>query len=273
MRATSIAVIVVLSAATAGAEPVIDLRIGPTRFAAGASVLVPTALTEPLNIWLEDTLAVVEVSSVRVQLNGNAMTAFTNVNRLPRGVRAIVKLGLSLGADFTLRPGVENVLTFAALDETKTAYNATFYVTPDSQSAVPRLAPLQRVGRREVTAPPPTVGKPAIQLETEVPASSGGQSLDIAAVVTDAEGLRRIAVEVNGNISDEVLLQNGYPVRRRNGRTTTGGAPGVVQGDGTKVVLRVPVRLKRDAVNVVTIKAENISGIVERLDRTVKTDR
>src|SRR4051812_27405894 len=120
----------VLWASVAAAEPVASLRIGAQRFENGASVFVPGSLTEPLNIWLEDTLKPVTVSSVRVQLNGTPMGPFVTVNRLPRGVRVILKLGLSLGADFSLRAGTENVVLFSAADESGATYTATFYLTP-----------------------------------------------------------------------------------------------------------------------------------------------
>lgn len=257
----------------AWAEPVIDLRLGTARFPNGASIIVPATLSDPINVWLDDALAIVEVSTIRVLLNGTPMSAFMSVNRLPRGVRVIVRMGLSFGADFTLRKDAENVLTFSASDETKVTYNATFYLRPDEAATVPRLATLQRAARGDVTTAPRVALKPVVKLTTEVPGQTTAAVLEIGVEAGDGDGLRRVVIEVNGREEDGVLLQNERPVRQRRGWISAGGEPGSIGGDSRKVTLLVPVPLRRNAINVIVVKAENVHGLIERIDRTVQTSK
>lgn len=271
MRPAAVAAALLLNAAVVAAEPRIELKIGSVRFPAGSVVQVPAGFAEPVE---EDALGNIEVGTVRVHLNGTPMSAFVGVNRLPRGVRTIVRLGLSLGAEFSLRPAVENVLTFAAADESKVGYHATFYVVPDESVTAPQVAPTQKVRvEQEIVRPPAPVSKPVIVITSDIPSRTDSPNITVAAEITDMEGLRRIAIEVNGRDEDEVLLQNERPVRRRRGWTARGGEPGSVVGDGRRIVLEIPVSLRRNAINVIAVKAENQNGLIERVDHTVETSR
>jgi hypothetical protein len=75
-------------------------------------------------------------------------------------------------------------------------------------------------------------------------------------------------VEVNGSDVDEIVMQNGIPVRKHRGWMTSGKAPGAISGDSFRLAVDVPVKLGKD-VNVVAVRVENALGLRARLDRTV----
>lgn len=262
-----------LASATAAAEPTITLKVPPfaPSFANFSSVILPASGFTTLEVVLQGALGEIQASTVRVTLNGMPMTPFVAVNMMPGGTRAIVKLGVSLNPDYTIRRDGESILTFAASDAGATSYRGQFYLTIDPGKTEPEAARTTRARAQEsgVVAPPQHF-PPAIAITSEWPARTMDRTLALQAEVTDAEGLRRIVIEINGRDVEEVQLQNERPVRYQGGRIARGATAGDVTGTGTAVRLNIPVRLAADRINVIAVRAENVAGLSARADRTVE---
>jgi hypothetical protein len=266
------AVAQVLAVPAAGAgEPRVELRFaafGSASFPNFTSVLVPAEYGR-LEIWVQDALGEIDVSTVRVRLNELPMTPFVAVNRLPRGVRLLLKEGLTLNPEHRLRPTGENVLSVFAQDATRTAYQGHFYLSIDPALAAPRAAGMRaRAPVREVTAPEQKA-PPTIAFTSEWPKRTDATTLALEAEATDAEGISRLVIEVNGKDTDEVVMQNNIPVRKHAGWMSRGKAPGEITGDSLKLIVKVPIRLEK-GLTVVAIRAENSMGLSTRLDRVVE---
>lgn len=258
-------------AAQAAAEPRIQLKV-PSH-AGGAfpnfSTVVLPENHGPVEIWLEDALAEIQVSTIRVMLNESPMTPFVALNPLPRGVRAIVKIGASLNPDYTLRPSGENILAFAATDSGSVTYRAQFYLSLDAQASAPRLASVRsRAPIKEVEAPPQH-RPPRVAFTSEWPSKTSEQFLTLAAEVVDDQGIVRVVLEVNGKDVEEIVLENEWPVRKQKGFVARGRPPGEVTGDGRRLALSIPVKLGKD-LTVVALRAENSLGLRTRTDRVVE---
>lgn len=255
----------------AAGEPRIELRLaafGGASFPNFASVLVP-AEHGRMEIWVEDALGEIVVSTVRVKLNDLPMTPFVAINRLPRGVRLLLKEGLTLNPEYRLRSTGENVLSFVAQDETKTAYHGQFYLSIDASASAPKAAPMRtRAPAREVAAPE-IKEPPGIAFTSEWPKRTDATTLTLLAEATDAEGISRLVIEVNGKDMDEVVLQNNVPVRKHAGWMSRGKAPGEITGDSQKLLVNIPIPLGK-GLTVVAIRAENSMGLSTRLDRVVE---
>ncbi len=255
----------------AAGEPRIELRLaafGGASYPNFASVLVP-AEHGRLEIWVQDALGEIEVSTVRVKLNDLPMTPFVAINRLPRGVRLLLKEGLTLNPEYRLRPTGENVLSVFAQDETRTAYQGQFYLSIDPSASSPRAAPMRtRAPTREVAAPEHKE-PPRIAFTSEWPKRTDSPMLTLLAEAADAEGISRLVIEVNGKDTDEIVMQNNIPVRKHAGWMSRGKAPGEITGDSQRLVVNVPVRLDK-GLTVVAIRAENSMGLSTRLDRVVE---
>ncbi len=262
-----------LASATAAAEPTITLKVPPfaPSFANFSSVILPASGYTTLEVILQGSLGEIQASTVRVTLNNMPMTPFVGINMMPGGTRAIIKLGVSLNPDYTIRRDGESILTFAASDAGAISYRGQFYLTIDPNKTEPELARTTRARAQEsgVVAPPQHL-PPVIALKSEWPARTSDRTLALHAEVTDEEGLRRIVIEVNGRDVEEVQLQNERPVRYQGGRIARGATAGEVTGTGTAISLNIPIRLAADRINVVAVRAENIAGLSTRSDRTVE---
>lgn len=256
------------------AQPTIRLRFpthGDIQFENSSSLVVPPGVAS-LEIWVRGTLADISVSSVRVRLNEMPMTPFVSINQLPRGVRLIVKFGATLSPDYNLKRETENLLTFDAVDTGRVSYRGQFYLILDENASVPHLAPTRVSPTRPEVEPAPLQRPPQAAFTSEWPARSAERVLQLAAEVTDNEGIRRIVVEVNGKDVEEVLLENEQPVRKKNGWIARGALPGTVTGNGKKITLLIPVSLGKE-INVVAVRVENLLGLRTRIDRTVQRIR
>ena len=110
---------------------------------------------------------------------------------------------------------------------------------------------------------------PIAKFTTEWPESTTERIIELNAEVTDAEGLRRITIEVNGKDVQEVVLENEQPVRKQNGFVARGKLPGTAVGDGRKITLSIPVTLNKE-LNVVAIRVENVLGLRTNINRTIQ---
>jgi len=253
------------------AQPAVQLRLpanGDVRFENFSSVVLPAGVTN-VEVWIEGALGDIELSSVRVRLNEMSMTSFVSLNPLPRGLRAIVSFSATLRPEYNLRPSAENLLTLEAADTGRTSYRAQFYLWVDEQSRAPRLAPTQHRAPAETLTPPLLHKPPTARFTSEWPASTTERIMELNAEVVDAEGLRRIVIEVNNKDVEEVVLENEQPVRKKNGWIARGKLPGTVVGDGRKVMLSIPVTLNKE-LNVVAIRVENVLGLRTNINRTVQ---
>jgi len=260
--------------APAAAEPTMTLKLpvfGTTAFPNGSSIVLPESGYGNVEIWLQDALAEIQVSTIRVRLNEVPMATFITTNRLPRGVRVIVRLGASVNADFSFRPGRDNVLSFAAADTSNVEYQAQFYVALNGAATAPRLADRApvRPAAREVAAPA-QVFPPTVRITSQWAAKTSDRVITLEVEVGDREGLRRVVVELNSKAIEEVILENELPVRKQRGFIAKGKLPGTVTGDGRKLVIAIPVTLDKP-LNTVGIRAENLAGLTGYADRTVES--
>lgn len=274
--AARIALGYLLSATTAlvaSAEPTITLKVPPyaAPFPNFSSVSLPPSGYNSLEIVLQDALGGIQASTVRVTLNGMPMTPFVAVNLMPNGVRTIVKLGVSLSPDYSIKREGESVLAFVATDVTGTSYRGQFYLSIDDAKAAPEIARTTRARSQEPTVvAPPQYFPPTIEITSKWTSPTPEHTLFLEAAVKDEEGIRRVVIEVNGKDVEEVLMQNERPVRYQGGRIVRATVAGEVSGAGTALSLKIPVRLSPDRLNVVAIRAENMKGLAARSDTTVQ---
>jgi hypothetical protein len=263
----------VLASFPVAAQPSIELRIpnhAEAAFPNFSSVAVPANGLGPLEIWLQGALGEIQVSSVRVTLNEHPFTPFVAINPLPAGVRVILKLGSSLRPEYRLRTEGENVLSFVASDETRVTYEGRFYVVVDAETNAPSLRPTAHPSdvSREVALPDQAF-PPDPVFTTDWPERTSQKTLLLAAEIADRQGLRRVVIEVNGKDVEEVVLENEMPVRKKGGFRSSGKLPGEVTGDSRLLAVSLPVELK-EGINVVALRAENVSGLRKRVDRTLE---
>lgn len=258
------------------AEPAIVLKVPPfvAAFQNYSSVLLPATGVNTLEIELGGALGEIRAATVRVTLNGTPMTPFVSVNMMPGGMRVIIRLGVSLSPDFTIRRDGESILTLSASDATGTSYRGQFYLTLDPGKTEPELARTTRARAQEtgVVAPPQHL-PPVVEITSEWPSRTTARTLTLQAEVSDGEGLRRIVIEVNGRDVEEVLLQNERPVRYQGGRIVRATAAGSVTGTGNAVRIEIPIRLSDNRINVIAVRAENLAGLSSRSDQAVEVSK
>ena len=258
--------------AQAQAEPLLTVRFPAAQgvaFPNFSSVLVPAAAAGTIEIWLEQALAAPQVSTIRVRLNEVPLTPFVSVNPVPRGVRLVVNLTRTLSPEYRLRPTGENLLAVSLSDEGQVSYQGQFYLIIDETVGAPRLAPSRTaMPVAPVTGPPQHVA-PSVTWISQWPARGTAGTIQLEAEVRDVEGISRIVIEVNGRDVEEVLLQNGLPVRKQNGWIARTKLPGEVSGDSSALRIAIPVKIRK-GLNVVAVRAENALGLRSRADRTIE---
>ena len=251
------------------AEPRVELKVPAfnVAFANFTSIALPNHDYGTLELWIEDANADVRLSSIRVTLNEMPMTPFVGINPLPRGVRVIVKLGATLHPEYSLKSSGENIIGFTATDTSKVTYSGRFYLTVDANATAPRAIARVNAAQPEMSAPP-IRHPPLIEFTSAWPQRTSEEVLTLVAEVSDGEGLRRVVIEVNGADIERIDLENERPVRRREGFSVSGKVPGEVTGDGRRVTIAVPVKLRKD-INIVAVRAEDAIGLHARSDRVV----
>lgn len=262
-------------AGAAVAEPRVTLKIPgfpDATFANYSAVVLPPHLTAPPEVWIEDALGEIQLSSVRIRLNDMPMAPFLKLNPLPHGVRIIVRIGASLSPEYTLRDSGENLLSVEALDETKVTYQGRFYLVVGPDATAPRAAPARDTARGTTVKAPEQVYPPEVRLTSEWPKATTERVMTLDAEITDREGLRRVVIEVDGRDVEEIVLENAQPVRKRDGFIPRTQLPGTVTGDARRLVISIPVRLTKDW-SVVAVRAENAGGLRTRADRVIEVRR
>lgn len=272
----ALAVVCVIGTSVQASEPRCILRVPPfpaAEFPNFSAVTLPKQGYQALEILLEQTLEDVQPSTIRVTLNEMPMTPFVAINRMPRGVRVIVKLGISLSPDYALRGEGENVLGFSAVDNSGVTYRGQFFLAIDPKADAPRLSASRARAGATGVEPPPENSPPRVTITSDWPAVTAQRTLILAAHISDEAGLRRIVLEVNGKDVEEVVFHNERPVRKKNGKIARGALPGEVTGNGRQLGIRVPVTLGSDRVNVVAVRAENVLGLSTRADKAVEVTK
>jgi hypothetical protein len=274
-RALLLPVALALATAASAGAPQIRLKLPAfpgSAFANFSSVALPAVDHGPLELWLEDGLDEVKTATLRVRLNDVPITPFVSINPLPRGVRAVLRLGTSVNPDYKLRPSTENILAFSVEDQAGMKYQGQFYVSLDASLTAPRAVELRaRAPVKAVEAPVQNL-PPVIELRSQWPAQTTESILSLEAQVTDAQGLRRVVLEVNGRDTDEIVLENELPVRKHDGFMVARKVAGEVKGDGRSVWFSIPVKLGKD-ITVVAVRAENVAGLRARADRTIERQK
>jgi hypothetical protein len=258
--------------AARAAEPRIELRLPVfpgDGYANFSSLAVPPADHGPLELWVRNALGEIRTATLRVRLNEIPLTPFVTISAVPRGMRAVVRLGTSVNPDYQLRANSENVLSFSVEDAAGVRYQGQFYLTPDAGLSAPKLLPARARAPLKAVEAPTTALPPVVEIRSRWPEETAESILTLEAEVTDAEGLRRVILEVNGKDTDEIVLQNEWPVRKHDGFMASRKLPGEVRGDGRRVWLSIPVKLGKD-ITVVAVRAENTGGLRTRADRTVR---
>jgi hypothetical protein len=172
--------------------------------------------------------------------------------------------------DYVLRPGAENILSFSVEDETGVRYQGQFYITTEAALTAPKALPARGGGPpAKAVEAPATPLPPVIEIRSRWPDRTTDSILNLEAEVTDAEGLKRVVIEVNGKDTDEIVLENEWPVRKHDGFMSSRQLPGHVEGDGRRVHFSIPVKLGKE-ITVVAVRAENTGGLRARADRTVR---
>ena len=262
------------SASVALAEPRVTLKVPPFTaavFENFASVMLPKDGYGTVEILLENALGEIRMSTVRVTLNEMPMALFVSVNPMPAGVRAIVKLGMTMNPDYAIHRQGESILTFAATDVSGTAYRGQFYLSIDEAKQQPELAKTTRARLQEGSlVAPPQHRPPVVEITSTWPARTVERILMLECAVSDPEGLRRVVIELNAKDIEEIALQNERPVRYQNGRIVRATTAGQVDGNGTKLRVSIPIRLQTGRINVVAVRAENLVGLGVRADRSVE---
>jgi hypothetical protein len=234
-----------------------------------AGVAIPSTEVGVLEISLRNSQAEIEPSSVRLLLNGQSVSALSNLYPTPFGMRVVFDNSRVANRDFHLRPDQDNVVAFEALDRNGNRYVGRFLIRV--QSGLPRPAEISgRLFADLKPFEPPAAYRAssirwALGPENE---SSGGRIAAFRVEIVDEYGLREVTLELNGKEIETVALENGVPVRKRGGFRSWKRFPGSVEGDGRRLQIDVPVELKR-GINVLTVRARNIKDMYASDSRTI----
>ncbi len=242
-------------------------------FSPSHTILVPGARIGALEVWLRNAAAEISLSSIRVHLNEQSVSTFAATNPLPNGVRTILRLDQTLNPALRISPDAENMLVFEAIDQLGNRYKARFFLSVDLSIAAPRVgAASHLVEPTGVVQPPPEYETPSFQWDKDLPAETTDELIVLQVTVTDRQGLRRLVIEKNGKDVEEIILENGRPVRKAKGFRVSSKLPGTVEGDGKSLVVSIPTELRK-GTNTVVLRAENLVGLRASSDRTIQRTR
>jgi len=232
------------------------------------TVLVPSTNLRKIELFLRDCLAEVQVSTVRVKLNGHPISMLLNLNPLPRGVRVIVDLGLSTNPEFKIKAEGYNQIDFEALDDSRNKYLGQFFIKVDPKVQRPQSAPMPPTPDQP-TRKSPKPEPPQIQIDASLPRETEQERITLLATVSDPIGLKRVTLEVNEKDSQEAFFDRGKLVRVRRGFWEGAKPPGSISGDEQSLKLEIPIKLKKGQ-NTIVIRAENSAGLRSREERTIE---
>jgi hypothetical protein len=256
--------------------PQVTLRLpafGNIAFPPTGTIVVPAQGLDCLELWLQHTLADLRLSSIRVYLNEQSVSTFLSVNPLPKGVRAILRLNQTLNPALGLSPGFENMLLFEAVDIGGNRYRARFFISIDASVSRPTVGVKSYAVEPEgVVIPPPTPEVPSFRWDLALPAATAESAVNVAVTITDKRGLRRVVVEKNGKDVEEIIVENGRPIRKSKGFRVSSKLPGYVAGDGKSLEISLPMELRK-GLNTIVFRAENMDGLRARTDRTIERQR
>jgi hypothetical protein len=253
-------------------EPRIVLALpayGDVTFANFGAVAVPTPEVGLLQVIVSDARAELDISSIRMLLNNQPVSAFLTINPMVLGARVSVDFSRIANPAFKLRADGDNVLSFEALDRQRNRYFAQFLIRVQQDASRPQLLTDIRLPARKAFEPPPSYPAPRIRWISPATDVAQARTTVLEAEVLDEYGLRQVILEVNGKEIETVVLENGMPVRKRGGFRTPKRLPGTVEGDGRRLSISIPVELKK-AINVLALRAENVRGMYASDGQTVR---
>lgn len=241
---------------------------GEVTFPNFSAVAVPTTEVGALQVIVREARTDLDISSIRVLLNNQPVSAFLTVNPTVLGARVGFDLSRVANPAFKLRPDGDNVLSFEALDRQRNRYFAQFLIRVNPGLARPELLSDVRLPVRRAFEPPPSYLPPQIRWISPAADVAQTRILLLQAEVSDDYGLREVILEVNGKEIETIVLENGMPVRKRGGFRTAKKLPGTVEGDARRLLIHIPLELKK-RINVLAVRAENIRGIYASDGQTV----
>jgi len=262
--------------AVRGQGPAITLRMPGFEnavFTPSHTILVPQEGIAALEIWLENAPANIRLSSIRVRLNEQSVSTFVSTNPLPSGVRTILGLDQTLNPALRISHTTENMLVFEAADQIGNTYKARFFLIADGSTSVPRIGAASHAAEPTGLVHKPAQHEvPSFRWDPDLPALTPDELINLQVTISDRQGLRRVGIEKNGKDLEEILLENGRPVRKAKGFRVSSKLPGTVLGDGNTLIISIPMELKK-GVNTIVFRAENLVGLRASDDRTVQRTR
>lgn len=240
----------------AAASPSLELRVGsgPT-LSSGVSAGVGPDGAPICDLRLMNARADIDPESVTVSLNGTSITGFGSCNMMPGGARLRIDCRTQDHPDLALRS--ENRLTFSCEDTLWNSYRGKFVLRVSNSKGESRLlAPPSPDTPDVLVAKSNHGGVPSVSLSVPT-AHRGPRTARVVAEVRDMLGIRSVVLELNWKEFERIVMQNGFPSRRRGrfrfSRAMTGG----VEGHNEHLRLEIPIPLARGGTNV-GIRGENI---------------
>ena len=259
-NAAAMAALALCLAVPAAASPSLELRVGSgPAFSSGVTIGVAPDSAPVFDLRLTDARADIDPESVAVSLNGTSITGFASFNRMPRGARLIVDRRTQNHPDLALRS--ENRLTFGCDDALGNSYRGEFVLRVSNAESDSRL----------LLPPGPDTpgvlvensnrgGAPSVALSVPE-AHRGPRTARVIAEIRDMQGIRSVVLELNWKEFERIVMQNGFPSRRRGGFRSSRALTGSVEGDTKHLRLDIPIPLQGRETNV-GIRAENVQGAV-----------
>ena len=245
--------------AALGAEPSLELRLGAGRAIAPGSVAeAGQDSVSTFDVVLSDALAEIDLDTVDLALNGNPIIGFARKSKTPAGIRLVVDRARIRHPHLALAR--ENRLRFAALDLDGNRYRGEFVVRVSEgvrgvqllSGPDPHPAVLKGSGPKGLP--------PVIAITSNPGVSRDQRSWQLVAEVRDRSGIRLVAVELNWKQYERIQMRSGFPSRQRGKFRKAGSLPGSVTGDSQRLVLDIPVPLRKRETRV-ELRATNLQGL------------
>ena len=259
-NAAAIVALALCLTVTAAANPSLELRLGSgPAFSSGVTIGVGPEAAPVFDLRLMDARADIDPESVAVTLNRTSIKGFASFNRMPCGARLIVDRRTQNHPDFAL--GAENRLTFGCDDALGNSYRGEFVLRVSKAESDSRL----------LLPPGPDTpgvlvdnsdrgGAPSVGLSVSE-GRRGPRTARVVAEIRDMQGIRSVVLELNWKEFERIVMQNGFPSRRRGGFRSSRALTGSVQGDSKHLRLDIPIPLQ-GRETYVGIRAEDVKGAV-----------
>ena len=257
--------------AALGAEPLIELRLGAGRtVASGALVEAGQESVSTLDLVLSDALAEVNVDTVELTLNGYSIVGFARKSKTPSGIRLVVERGSTRHSHLAMAG--ENHLRFSAEDVDGNRYRGEFVVRVSEDVRGVQLLSGPDPPPAALEASEPKASPPVIAFTTDSDVSRDQRTWRLFAEVQDESGIRSVVVELNWKEFERIQMRNGFPSRQRGEFRKARRLPGSVTGDSRRLVLDIPVPLRKRETQV-GLRATNSHGLEASKIVTIRRPR